>query len=148
VLQDALLAYAHFALILTLAALLFAEVALYRQSISTDTLTLLARLDGAYGACAGLVVASGLSRLFWGAKGAQFYIHNPVFWTKIGLFLIVALLSIPPTIHYIKLRNANKGADSIAIDVASYRTMRRLLIAECCILFLIPLFATLMARGI
>lgn len=145
---DAVLAYAHFALILTLASLLFAEVVLYRPTLSRDAFNVLARLDIAYGACAGLVVASGFSRVIWGAKGAQFYLHNPLFWTKIGLFVIVALLSIPPTIHYIRLGRANRAEESISIAMSTYRPMRALLIVECCILLMIPLFAALMARGI
>ena len=128
--------------------MLFSEVMLYRQEMERTAFSLLSRIDGWYGSIAGLVVASGISRVIWGVKGAAFYLHNPVFWTKISLFLIVALLSIPPTIHYIRLRKAQPGAGSVSVDSATYQTMRRLLTAQVVILLIIPLFAALMARGI
>ena len=147
-LQDALLAYLHFGLILTLSGMLFSEIMLYRNVMARSAFALLARVDGWYGAVAGLVVASGVSRVIWGVKGYAFYIHNPVFWTKMALFLIVALLSIAPTIHYLRLRKAQPGEGSVTVDDSTFRTMRSLLFAQVVILLIIPLFAALMARGI
>lgn len=85
-LRDALLAYAHFALIFLLAGLLLSEVAIYRAAMGRAALKTLQRIDAAYGIVAGLVVVSGISRMVWGIKGASFYIHNPVFWMKMGTF--------------------------------------------------------------
>ena len=147
-LQDALLAYLHFGLILILAGILFSEVALSRRQMERASFTLLARLDIWYGAMAGCVLASGVSRVLWGAKGAEFYIHNPVFWIKVGLFLVVALLSIPPTIHYLQVARAQPGSGAVAIDPQVFQRMRALLVAEVVILLILPLLAALMARGI
>jgi putative membrane protein len=37
-----------------------------------------------------------------GAKGSSFYLWNPLFWTKIALFAIVAMLSIPPILQLVR----------------------------------------------
>ncbi|MBS0182575.1 MAG: DUF2214 family protein [Nitrospira sp.] len=36
------------------------------------------------------------------SKSLSFYRSNPLFWTKIGLFVTVAILSIPPTLRLIR----------------------------------------------
>lgn len=146
-LLDAILAYLHFGLIITLAGLLFSELALYRQHLERASHALLSKIDIGFGAVAGFVFLSGAARVMFGVKGAAFYMHNPMFWVKIALFVIVALLSIPPTTHYIKLGRENPGSGPIDVDAATYARMRGFLIAEVCILMLIPLFAVLMARG-
>ena len=147
-LQDAFLAYLHFAMILMLAGLLFSEQYLYSRVLDRARFILLQQLDMAYGISAGLVVASGLLRMFFGIKGVDFYIHNPIFWTKIGLFIVVALLSIPPTVHIIRLARANPGDGPVMIEEPAYAKMKNVMRAECVILLLIPLFAALMSRGI
>lgn len=146
-LRDALLAYIHFALILTLAALLFSEVLLYAQRMDAARLRLLQRIDISYGIVAGLIVASGLSRIFFGPKGAAFYVHNPVFWAKMGVFVAVVLLSIPPTTHYIALGRQTQE-DAISVESSRFRRMRGILRAECMLLLILPLLAALMARGL
>ena len=103
-LLDALLAWLHFLCIFTLVGALVAELALYRREMGLARLTQLQRIDALYGISAGLVVVSGVLRVTLGLKGAGFYLHNPIFWTKMGFFLAVALLSIPPTIHYLRLK--------------------------------------------
>jgi putative membrane protein len=145
-LRDALLAFVHFALILTLAGLLLSELALYQRTMARASLNLLQRIDLGYGIVAGLVVLSGLARMYWGLKGPTFYTHNPAFWIKMGLFGTIALLSLAPTLHYIRI--GSRDGDSIEIEAPAYRGMRRFLIAEAVLLLLLPLFAALMARGL
>lgn len=147
-LLDAILAYLHFGLIIALSGLLFSELALYRRHLERASHALLSKIDIGFGIAAGLVIVSGIGRLLFGVKGAAFYLHNSMFWVKMALFLTVGLLSIPPTIHYVQLGRSNPGTGAIEIDEATYGRMRGFLIAEVCILLLIPLFAALMARGI
>src|SRR5271165_1196786 len=101
---DALLAWLHFLCIFTLVGALVAELVLYRREMSLARLTQLQRIDSLYGVSAGLVVVSGVLRMTLGLRGASFYLHNPIFWTKMGFFVAIALLSIPPTIHYLRLK--------------------------------------------
>jgi putative membrane protein len=125
--RDALLAYAHFALILLLAGLLLAEVALYRRTMQRAILQTLQRIDLTYGIVAGLVIVSGISRILWGLKGAGFYLHNPIFWAKMATFAVVAPLSLPPTFHYLRL--GKQAGSAISVNDSAFRTVRRLLVA-------------------
>ena len=111
-LRDALLAYAHFLAILFLTAVLCAELAVYRQELAAPMARRLQRIDLFFGIAAIVVIVTGIARVVFGLKGADFYLHNPIFWTKMGLFLLVGLLSIAPTVHYLRWNAAlSAGAD-------------------------------------
>ena len=114
--------------------------------VDAAALRRLARFDLLYGVSALLVLAAGFSRAAWGAKGWAFYAGNPAFWIKIGLFVLIGLLSIPPTLTIRRWRGVAVGGASIA--VADTKRLRRWLDAELVALVLIPVFAALMARGI
>jgi putative membrane protein len=146
--DDALAAYGHFLAIFTTLSLLMAEAALYRRAMSRRTLDLLRRLDLGYLFAAIAIIATGVLRLFASGKGAAFYLQNPVFWVKMGLFLAVGLLSVPPTIHYIRTATATPRESPPTISAGTYRRIRLFLVLQLAGFALIPLAATLMARGV
>jgi putative membrane protein len=146
--DDAVAAYAHFLAIFVTLALLVSEAVLYRSAMSRGTLDLLRRLDLGYLFAAIAIIATGLIRLFVSGKGLDFYIHNPVFWFKMGLFLTVGLLSVPPTVHYIRIAATAAADGSFAISELRYRRVRLFLTLQLWLFALIPLAAALMARGI
>jgi uncharacterized membrane protein len=92
--------------VFSLAAVLAAEWALVRRGMAAADIRRLARVDGAYGAVAGVVIIAGVSRVIWGAKPAEFYLESTTFWLKMAAVAAVALLSIRPTIRYIGWRRA------------------------------------------
>jgi putative membrane protein len=112
------------------------------------TLALLRWLDRGYALAAVAVIVTGLLRLFFFAKGPDFYSANPVFWLKMTLFVLVGLMSVPPTIHFIRTAKAASDGGEIVIPDRTYRHIRGHLIGQIALLALIPLAATLMARGI
>ncbi len=146
--RDALLAYAHFIGIFTLASLLTAEIAIVRKTLPSDLLRRLQGIDRWYGIVAGLVIASGLARLFFGLKGAPFYTHNPVFWTKMALFVAVALISIIPTIAYVKWGAREPVDGAVVLDDAEFTRVHRSLWLQVVLFLFIPLCAVFMARGL
>ena len=146
-LDESIAAYLHFLSIFATLAVLAAEAALYRSRMDSGTLALLRRVDLAYLFGAIAIIATGRSRVFFFAKGPAFYAGNPVFWVKMALFLAVGLLSLPPTFHYIaSAKAAMDGGIVVAPDV--YRRIRRFIAAQLALFAVIPLAATLMARGI
>jgi putative membrane protein len=145
--RDALLAFAHFIAIFTLASLLAGELFVLRKMLPADMLRRLQGIDRWYGIVAGLVVLTGLGRLFLGAKGAAFYTHNPVFWAKMALFVAVALISILPTVAYVRWNARRTPEGSLVLDDAELNRIRGLLWLQVAIFVFIPLCATLMARG-
>ena len=83
-LTDLLLAATHHLLVFALVAMLVAESLLLRGPMDTATLNRLAKLDGGYGASAGLLLLVGIARVAFGLKGHDFYLHNPWFHAKLG----------------------------------------------------------------
>ena len=144
---QALVAYAHFLSIFTALAMLVAETALYRKHMRPGVIQVLPRLDLAYLMAVVAIIVSGLLRVFYFAKGADFYAANPIFWLKMAMFILVGLLSLPPTFEFLRNRRivGNRGLE---LDRDRLRFIRGFLIAELVVFALIPLAATLMARGI
>lgn len=144
---DLVLACAHHLAVFTLVVLLAVEFALLRPGLAPATLRRLGGIDGAYGATAALVLIIGFARVFFGNAGSGYYLSNWVFWTKIGLFVIVGLLSIAPTIRIMGWRKALAANPAFAPADTEVKGLRKFLHAELGLLFLIPLFAAAMARG-
>lgn len=69
--RDALLAYAHFICIFALASLLCGELVILRKTLPGDLVRRMQGLDRWYGIVAGLVIVSGLARLYLGGKGTE-----------------------------------------------------------------------------
>ena len=147
-LASALIAYLHYVAMISIAVVLVVEYGVCMPGITGSRIRLLARVDLLYMGVALLALASGVARVIWFGKGATFYLHNPVFYIKLALFLAVGLISIPPTLQYLRwMRGLNSGATGVAADYQVLRVRRHILV-ELILFALIPLMATLMARGI
>jgi putative membrane protein len=146
--RDALLHYAHFLCIFLLASLLAGEVILLKRSLPRERVTQLQSVDRWYGISAGLVIVTGLLLVFFGLKGSAYYAHNGVFWMKMALFLAIALLSIVPTVEYLRWNQREAADGSITLEDGEYRRLHGLLWIQVGLLVLIPLCAALMANGI
>ena len=145
--RDVLLAWVHFLCVFALVSTLVAELLLYRRTMDAARVSLLRGVDAAFGITAALVIVSGLLRVFLGIKGAAYYAHDGVFWTKMALFVAVGLLSIPPTLHYLRLGRTIGGAPAVTVEDGLYRRTWAILVAEAGILAFIPLCATMLAHG-
>ncbi len=146
--SDALLAYLHYLSIFTLIVFVTAEAVVLRPGMTPAIRKRLALYDAVYGTSAGAVLVTGLLRLFYGAKGAAFYVHNPVFHIKMGLFILVALLSIPPTLTILRWKKQGKTLPDFVPTPAEIARVRRWVMTEAHLIVFIPLAAVLMARGI
>jgi putative membrane protein len=147
-LRDALLHFAHFLCIFALASLLVGELIILSGTLQGDVVERLAAIDRWYGIVAGLVVVTGVLLVFFGAKGAQYYAHSSIFWAKMVLFASVAVLSIVPTLAFLRWKRRRSVDGAIVLDGAEHARVRRLLWIEIGIFIFIPLCASLMANGI
>ena len=127
---DWALASLHHLAIFTLAAMIAAELAILMGTIDPKAIVRLATIDAGYGAAATAVVVFGVCRVIWGAKGYEYYLANHIFWTKMALFLIVGLLSIAPTLRYLKWNRALRADSAFRPDVAEIGRLRAYLWAE------------------
>lgn len=140
---DLILAILHHLLVFGLVAMLAIERALLRGE-TVDAIRL-ARLDAGFGATAALVIAVGVGRVLLGGKGWAFYVENPFFWTKMASFLLIGLLSIAPTLLFLRWRKAAAGDRNFAPPAGELKRARRWLGVEA--LLLIPLLASAAAMA-
>lgn len=144
---DLLLAIAHHLSVFTLAGLLLAEVALLRPNLSPERIRQLGAIDMAYGGVAVLIIVVGVLRVIFGDKGAGYYLHNWAFWLKMAAFVLVGLLSVPPTMAIIGWRRKVAADPKFSPDAATITGLRRFYIGEIVAFAFIPAFAAAMARG-
>ncbi|MFT3813392.1 MAG: DUF2214 family protein [Acidovorax sp.] len=144
---EALLAYAHLLAILTLVVFLASEAALCRAEwLNAAVVERLARVDAIYGASSVAVLATGLARTFWGVKGAAWYWSQPLLHAKVTLFVVVGLLSIVPTLRFLRWRRQLR-ATGVLPGADEIRSTRRIVMIEAHLVALIPLLAVFLARG-
>ena len=144
---DLVLAILHHFLVFGLAAILAAETVLINQPLAGDTVRRLARIDGMYGATAGLIVVVGVCRVLFGLKGWEFYLSNHAFWGKMVCFAIVGLLSITPTRRFLGWRSKLSADADFRVPDAELASMRRYLRAEGVFFLASLVFSAAMARG-
>jgi len=144
---EALLAYAHLLAILTMVVFLASEAALCRvEWLNAAVVERLGKIDMVYGISAGVVLLTGLARVFLGSKGAAWYAHNPLLYVKLALFLVVGLISIKPTLMFVRWRRALRASGALP-DAPEIKKARRLVMVQAHILPFIPLVAVFLARG-
>jgi putative membrane protein len=139
---DLQFAIGHHLLVFGLFGVLCAELIAVRRGLDQAAVARIAAVDLWYGVLAGLIIVVGFARAALAAKGWAYYSHNGFFWAKIGVFGVIGLLSVPPTIAYIRWRRA--GTSPTDTQVAS---VRRFLYLEVALFALLPAFAAAMARG-
>jgi putative membrane protein len=148
VILTSLMATLHHLCAFTLSACLIYEFVVFRQGLGVEEARRIQRVDLWYGISAGLLVAVGLLRVFFFEKGAPFYAANIMFWVKMALFAVVGILSIYPTIRYIKWNpTLAENKPPVILDV-EYKNIRLLLSLEIIGLVLILFAAPAMARAI
>lgn len=144
---DLVLSIAHHLLVFTMLGALVAEFALLGSTVSARIVRRLSLLDLTYGAVATAVVAVGFLRVYYGAKGPDFFLHNHAFWAKLTVFVVIALLSLPPTLRILGWRRRLQRDPAFAPTQDEVRCMRRFMLAELALFPLIPAFAAAMVRG-
>lgn len=139
------LKYIHFLCIFAIVGALVSEHLLIKPALTRREIKRLSTIDAIYGVAAVVILAAGFTMWFNDsiAKSADYYSKNWIFHTKIGLFVIIGILSIFPTLFFNKHKKGNP--DEI---VQVPKRMIWYIRIELLLLFLMPLFASLMAKGI
>ncbi|MGM9484814.1 DUF2214 family protein [Roseateles sp. NT4] len=145
--MDFVLTAAHHLLVFSLVAIVVAEYALCSYPLPQQRLRAVAALDAFYGAAAVLIVVVGALRVLHGPKGYQFYVANPMFWAKMGCFALIALLSILPTVKFIRWKRMAKADSAFIPPRAELEKVRKILCIELVLFVPLVLFAAAMARG-
>ena len=143
-----IMAFLHHVFAFTLVACLIYEFIAFRKGMSIEEARRIQRVDIVFGISAGLLLVVGLLRVFFFEKGVNFYINSPFFWVKLTAFVIVALLSIDPTIRYIRWNKSLSENRAPEISESEYKRTRLILWLEVIGVLVILLAAPMMARGV
>jgi len=145
--RDVILAYLHYFSLFTAFALLVAELAVLQLPSQPGRWRFLSRLDIGYFAAAIGILATGLARVFLGFKPALYYWHDTWFHALWITFLLIGLLSIVPTVYFIRWAKAERATPGFAPPAGAVRHARGHVALELLLFCIAPLFAILMARG-
>ncbi|HEV7164665.1 MAG TPA: DUF2214 family protein [Gammaproteobacteria bacterium] len=145
--HDALLAYLHYLTLLAAFSLLVAELAVLRLPHQPGRWRSLSLLDLGYFLAAIGILATGLSRVFYGLKPALYYWHNPYFHALWVTFLFIGLASIIPTLSFMKWAKAERNQPGYTPPPKALRHVQGHLVLEIALFAIAPIFAVLMARG-
>lgn len=141
--SDLLVRYFHFLALIIIAAAIFANHSRLKASISRFELRKLRVLDCLYWIALVAMLVTGLMQWLSGSKPAEFYTSNPLLHTKVLLYFVLVILSIVPSLFFLKNRKG-QGSDAIAVGKGLVWIVRIQLL----LLVVIPLLATLIAKGI
>jgi putative membrane protein len=145
--MSTLFAFLHHLCAFTLVAALAIEFALIRMELTVVSARRLQVTDLVLGIAAGLLLAIGLLRVFFFEKGAAYYWHSHAFLTKFGLFVIVGLLSIIPTMEFLSWRGAIRAGQVPVMDAVKRKRVTMVIHIELAAVVIIILCAAIMARG-
>jgi putative membrane protein len=142
-----LTAFLHHLAAFTVVAAIAVEFVLLRGPLTFWSARRLQVVDLILGAAATVLLIVGLARVFWFEKGAAYYFHSHAFLTKFGLFILVAILSIVPTLEFLSWRKAVQAGQVPAVAADKLRRVRMIVHIELAAIVVILLCAAIMAKG-
>jgi putative membrane protein len=148
VLTKAGVAYVHYLSVMLCFGALVLERRLIKPNPNRQEAILMVITDVVYGIAALALLVSGILRVLHYGQGAEFYTANPLFWTKVGLYLAVGTLSLYPTVTYILWAIPLRKGELPQVSEALANRLGWFLNIELAGFAAIPLLATLMARGV
>ena len=146
-LVPALIAFGHFVAFFALAAALVLELALISESLSVETAKRIQRADRVIGMAAILVLVFGFLRVIYFEKGSEYYFSNTFFQIKLGLFFVAALISLLPTMQFVRWNHQLKQGIAPAMTSASVKRLKSIIHWELVLIGGVMLCASLMAKG-
>lgn len=129
------------------AAVLARGTALRRVTANAMDVRRVLLADNGWGLAAAVLLITGLLRAFAGyEKGADYYLHQPLFHLKMTLFVIILLLEVSPMVVLVKWRIAlGRGRP---IDIGRAMLFARISHLQALLIVLMVVAATGMARGV
>jgi putative membrane protein len=147
-LAKSLFAYLHFVAAFGIAATLFFEWFTFSKTPTAIEARRLALADRWYGLFAGLLLIVGFTRAYAYEKGWEFYAASPFFRIKLALFVLIGLVSIYPTLRFIRWQPELRAGRAPAVTDSQYTIISRCLAVQMLALLALLLSASLMAHGV
>jgi len=148
VFSKAFIAYIHYLSFMLCFGALVLERKLLKTSPNRKEAITMVLTDVVYGIAGLSLLVSGIFRVLYFGQGSMFYTHNPLFWLKVSLFIVVGVLSLYPTITYVLWAIPLSKGELPEVNSDLVERLGKIINVELAGFALIPFFATLMARGI
>jgi putative membrane protein len=145
---SALFAFFHFVAVFGIFATVFLEWQTMSAAPTLAEAKRIQRCDRCYGLFAMTLLVVGFLRVYYFEKGSAFYFGNPVFDAKLALFVLAGIVSIYPTVRFIRWGAQTRRGEAPTVAPAEFRTLMLSLRAELLLLLGAALCASFMARGI
>jgi putative membrane protein len=146
--MNALFAFLHHLAAFVLYATVFMELVLVKGPLTHWSARKILRCDLIYGVAAMVLIVVGILRVVYFEKGAAYYLHSIPFIVKMSSFALVGLLSIYPTMQFMKWRAPLKRGETPVLDPTLQKSIARVIHLELTVLAVVILCAALMAKGI
>ena len=105
------------------------------------------RADTRWGISALVLIVTGLMRAFGGyEKGADYYLHEPLFHVKMTLLVVILIFEVPSMLALLRWRAAVRNG--VPPDLSKARSYARYSVIQTVLLVLMVFAATGMARGV
>ena len=145
--ESAATAYVHYLSFMLAFGALAVESQTLKKDLSLEDAWRLVIADTIYGLSATTVLITGILRVLYFGKGQDYYLSSPIFYTKVGIFVIVGLLSLYPTFSFISWIKTLRDRQPPNLELSQVQILSWMIRGELMGLVLIPLFAALLARG-
>jgi len=159
--MSALFAYLHSLSMIAMGAMLFAMMLTFDLLHEREGFRRFWVLSLGVATAAAVALASGIALVIWTDSGSAFYLHNPVFYIKLAGFVAMLLIAVTPARLIIQWRqDATSGVATTGdietgapgtgaiVDTSLVPLVQRYVVFELLLLLVIPLAASLAARGI
>ena len=146
--KNALVAYVHYvSFMICFGALIYERISLKKDPNRKESISMVIA-DIIYGLAGVAILVTGILRVKYFGQGGDFYTGNPIFWIKVSLYILVGVLSLYPTTTYILWAIPLSKNKLPEISENLVKRFRFIITTELVGFATIPLFATLMARGV
>jgi|JFJP01.1.fsa_nt_gi putative membrane protein len=145
---NAIAAYLHYLSLGLIFASLSTELFTLKQDLTNKEGWRILIADSVYGLAGITILVTGILRFLYFEKGADYYNHQPVFWMKMSVFIVVGLLSLYPTFSFLMWIKELRAEKPPAVSPEKIKTLKTIIHVELFGFSLIPLLASMMSRGI
>jgi putative membrane protein len=146
--DSAITAYLHYLSFMLAFGALVVESQTLKEDISLKDGWRMVTADAIYGLSAIIILITGVLRVMYFGKGSDYYLSSPVFYTKVGIFVVVSLLSLYPTFSFLSWVKDLRDGKSPTLELPQRQRLSWLIRGELAGFALIPLLAAILARGI
>ena len=143
----ALFAWLHLLAIGVGAGLLLTEHWLCRRMPDRLQVKILGQVDLGYQLALIGSLATGLGRALYFGQVPEYYLANRLFWLKIAIFVMIAIVAIAPSLQYIRWNREARTAPTFAPLTREIDRVRSSIALGLGLWLILPLIGILVARG-